>query len=68
MIGNEPTIFWLVVQYHVPQIIKIVPHVNVREIFNGYCLEAIHKNTKQAHASTCNGFAGDLCHLKHAEM
>jgi len=61
--GSELTTFWLVVQCHVP-----VPHINVREIFNGYCLEAIRKNIYQVRASTCNGFPGDLYQLKHADI
>jgi len=32
----ESTRFWLAVQYSVPQIITILPHTNVKQIFNRY--------------------------------
>jgi len=39
-----------------------------RYLLDTNCLEAIHKNTNQVHASICNGFPGDLCQLKHTDI
>jgi len=66
--GIESTTFWLLVQYGILQIITIVPHTDVKQIFNRYRFKAIHKNTITVCASTCNGVLGDLYQLKHTDI
>ena len=55
-------------QYNVPQIITIVPHRSVEQIFNRYMFKAIHKNTITVQNFNFNDFAGDLYQLKHTDV